>query len=130
MVIPQKSFLLVLLASFAVSGAFLWFIPYDQAALLEFSFYWKWLVAVAVVAAVAAYRTSLSFSDCVMAAGIGPAAADLVRIVIEAASDPYKHNLWPFELVVSACIGGIGALVGAGAVFTTKKFSKRTEQDT
>ena len=130
MVIPKKSFLLVLLASLAASGALFWYIPYDQAALLEFSFYWRWLVAVAVIAAVAAHCTSLSFSDCVVAAGMGPAAADLVRIVVEAAADPTKHNLWPFELVVSACIGGIGALVGAGTVFTIKKFSKRTEPDT
>jgi len=112
MVLPQKSFLLVLSASFVVSGALFWYIPYEQAALLEFSFYWKWLVAVALIAGVAAQRSSLSFSDCVMAAGMGPAAADIVRIVIETAADPTKHNLWPFELVVSACIGAIGALVG------------------
>jgi hypothetical protein len=128
MIIPRKSFVLAMLASFAASGALFWFIPYEQAAVLEFSFYWKWLVAVAVIAAVAAHWTSLSFSDCVTAAGSGPAMADLVRIVIEMTADPAKHSLWPFELIVAGCIGGIGALAGAGIVFTIKKFDKRTDQ--
>ena len=130
MVPPRKPFMVVFLASFVVSGAILWIIPYEEASLLEPSFYWKWLVAIGVIAAVASQRTSLTFSDCVTAAGFGPAAADLARIVVESSLNPTRHDMWPFEIIVSLCIGGIAALAGAGAVFTTKKFRKRTQQDT
>src|SRR3972149_9831673 len=96
MVPPRKPVMVGFRASFVVSGAILWIIPYEEASLLEPSFYWKWLVPIGVIAAVAAQRTSLTFSDCVTAAGFGPAAADLARIVVESSLDPTKPDLWPF----------------------------------
>jgi len=124
-----KSQLLVFLGSFLVSGVILWIVPYDEAVLLEFSFFWKWLVAVALVAGVAASRTKLTFPECVSASAFGPSTAGLVRIIVESVADPSKHNLWPFELVISLCIGGIAALAGAGLIFAVRGSRKREKPE-
>lgn len=127
---PLKIQTIIFFICFVLSGIILWMAPYNEASLLEFSFFWKWLVVVAVIAAITAQRTNLSFPDCVSATAFGPAAADLVRIIVETAADSSKHNLWPFELIVSLCVGGIGALVGAGFVFAVRKLRKREPTET
>ena len=41
-------------------------------------------------------------------------AAVMVRVIVEVGLDPTSHNLWPFEIVIAAVVGGFLAGVGLG----------------
>lgn len=41
-------------------------------------------------------------------------AAVMARVTVEVGIDPTSHNLWPFEVVIAAVVGGFLAGVGLG----------------
>jgi len=80
---------------------------------------WGWglLVLVAVALLVCAVgRTPMVLTALATTAGL--LTVVWVRIWMDVAVDPTDHNLWPFEIVIAAGLGGIasaaGAMVGAG----------------
>ncbi len=44
----------------------------------------------------------------------GSATPKLLRIIVDAISDPKTHNLWPFELIISSIVGLVVGAASAG----------------
>ena len=72
-----------------------------------------YLVAMVPVAVLRATRTA----PFLLAAATLPAGlvlAVVVRIAVDVMGDPSSHNLWPFEVVIAAVVGGFWGLLAAG----------------
>lgn len=103
--------LFFLIALFVV-GVPYWQIPYMRVSLPNAVWGWPLLV-VSVLAAASriVWRTRLWPTTLVLGAAV-PGAV-FARVIVDGVADPASHNLWPFELVLSAGPGFLAALVGA-----------------
>lgn len=52
------------------------------------------------------------FMLCVLAVGAMILAAVMARVVVDTATDPTSHNLWPFELVLAGFVAGVTTAAG------------------
>ena len=106
----------VLVASFAgsflVVGLTYWQIPYVQVSLPD-AVWGAPLIFVVVSAALPCILSATRFWLSTLIVGSSVPAAVLARVMYEAFLDPTSHNLWPFEIILSAGPGLIAALVGA-----------------
>jgi hypothetical protein len=106
--------LVILAAAFAASflaiGGLYWPVPYAQVSLPD-TLLGPGLLVVGVAAG-AAVIARIGLLPALAVVGAAAPAAVLVRIVRDTAVDPTSHNLWPFELVLSALPGYAAAFVG------------------
>ena len=100
------------LVSFVLSGAILWPTPYNDIALIQPAFFWKWLVLIAIVSFVAAVKTKILFLQNVIFSALGFPAAMFARVIVEGTLNPGTHNLWPLAMIISFFIGLAGAAMG------------------
>ena len=109
-------------AAFFAIGLFYWRIPYAQVSLPS-SLPGVGLIASAAAAALARGFGGGGLVMSVLAAGAGAPAAVLARVIVDVSRDGTSHNLWPFEVVIAAAVGGICALAGAlvGSLFVMLK---------
>lgn len=103
------------LCFFAVGIPF-WQIPYSQVNVPN-AFYGIGLVLLFTVAVLLRAMSVASFRNSFLVPGLAPAAALMVRVIVEGVMDPSRHNLWPVVLVIVLVLGfavaGGGALAGA-----------------
>lgn len=105
---------------FAFFGAFFavglsyWQIPYGKASLPD-SIIGVGLFAVAVLAGVSRVVVAVRLWPATLIVGAAVPAAVLARVMYDTAADPTSHNLWPFEIVLSAGPGFVVAWLGAAA---------------
>jgi hypothetical protein len=101
---------------FFVVGVPYWQIPYAKVSLPS-TLYGPGLLVVGVLAAAARAFGQARLLTVILAVGAAVPAPILARIAVETAKDPTSHNLWPFEVIIAAVIGGLcssaGALVGS-----------------
>ncbi len=113
--LPSRPFTACMATAFLASGIPWWLAPYNRfsfsqpAAILGF-------LAFVCLGAWFAGGTGLGFGRTILAAGLGVPAAVMVRVVVDTAKDPTSHNLWPFEVILTAAFGfglaACAALVG------------------
>lgn len=103
---------LAFVGSFFAVGLVYWQIPYSQVSLPNAVFGTSLLVVV-VLAAVPRVVSATRFWPTTLVVGASVPAAVLARIIVETSSDPTSHNLWPFELVLSAGPGLLASAAGA-----------------
>ena len=98
--------------SFFVIGLPYWQIPYSQVSLPNA----VWGIGLLVVAAFAAVPRAISatrFLRTTLVVGASVPAAVFARVIVEAVADPTSHNLWPFEIILSAVPGLLASTAGA-----------------
>jgi hypothetical protein len=100
------------LAAFFAIGLFYWRIPYAQVSLPS-SLPGVGLIVTAAAAALARAFGGGGLVTSVLAAAAGAPVAVLARVIVDVSRDGTTHNLWPFEVVIAAAVGGVCALAGA-----------------
>lgn len=60
-------------------------------------------------------------------AAFGYVLASVLKMVIDWQTDPTSHNLFPFEIIISAIIGLVAGVVGTAAGLILKKIIKICE---
>jgi hypothetical protein len=98
-------------AFFAV-GAMHWPIPYDEVE-LPASLMGPGLALVALAAVIARVFGRVGFLSAIVIVGSAAPAAIVARVVVDTATDPTSHNLWPVELFLGGMVGYTCAAVGA-----------------
>ena len=99
-------------ASFLAVGVPYWQIPYSDVE-LPTTLMTLALVVVALAAAIARAIGHSRFIVCVLVIGATIPAVVMARVVVDTATDPTSHNLWPFEIILSGFVGTFVATAGA-----------------
>lgn len=110
--------------SFLAVGLPYWQIPYADVALPN-TLVTPALVVVALAAALARAVGRSRFMVCVLAIGAMIPAAVMARVVVDTATDPTSHNLWPFELVLAGFVGAAAATAGTALGSVASRFSRK-----
>lgn len=98
-------------ASFLAVGLPYWQIPYADVE-LPTTLMTPALVVVALAAAIARAVGRSRFMVCVLAVGVTIPAVVMARVVVDTATDPTSHNLWPLEVILSGMVGVLVAAAG------------------
>lgn len=103
-------------AGLALIGIPFWRQPYNADYLADLMLQLGFVGLAAVTAALAASGAARLPQIFWVMLAVFPAAV-MIRVVVETASDPTDHNLWPFELVFATVLSLIpvvlGLLIGA-----------------
>jgi hypothetical protein len=104
--------------SFFAVGVPYWQVPYAKLSLPD-PLYGTGLLLVGVLSAAARACCKARLLAVIFTVGAAVPAAIFVRVVVDAAKDPTSHNLWPFEVIIAAMVGGLCASAGAlaGSLF-------------
>lgn len=95
-----------------LAGISYWVIPY-RAANLPNSLYGPALAFIVLAAAITVALHMMKLGKTVALFSATLPAVVMLRIIIETASDPTSHNLWPFELIIAGALALACALPGA-----------------
>lgn len=109
---PRVATTAAFLVAFLAVGVPYWRVPYAQLSLPS-SLWGPALIVVGVVAALLRFAGGARFWPATLIVAASVPAAIIVRIVLDASSDPASHNLWPIEVGIAVCIGFLVALLGA-----------------
>ena len=96
-------------------------IPYGKLTLPNALLGPSLFVVVAAAAVVCATR-SATYRESVLIMGASVPAVVVLRVAVDVAVDSTTHNLWPFELVIAAMLGGLCSGVGAAMGWLAAKF--------
>lgn len=111
----QKVTIGAFLLCFFIVGIPFWKIPYSNVSLPN-AFFGVGVLAVFVVAALLCVSFRFSFRRGLVVPGAAYPAALMIRVVVEGAMEPSRHNLWPLALIIAVLLGvvvaGSGALLG------------------
>lgn len=99
-------------AAFFTVGVPYWLIPYSKLSLPD-AVLGVGLLVVAAATALARVYSGRRFFRVVAVIGSAVPAVVIVRVVVDGLRDSTSHNLWPFEVVIAAIVGGAAALTGA-----------------
>ncbi|HEX5132303.1 MAG TPA: hypothetical protein VFX92_07440 [Candidatus Krumholzibacteria bacterium] len=103
-----------------VVGIPYWRVPYSHVSLPD-TLMGGELVVVALIAALVRRVGRCRVVPSLLAIGLAVPAAVVIRIVVETATDPTTHNLFPFEIVIASVVGliasGVGVLAGSATGF-------------
>lgn len=103
------------LICFFIVGVPFWSLPYNQVNLPN-SFFGIGVFAVFLTSALLSFAFKFSTRRSFAVAAMVFPAVLMARVVVEANSEPGRHNLWPLALVIAAIMGilvaGAGALLG------------------
>jgi len=104
--------------SFFAVGVPYWQVPYAELSLPS-TLYGTGLLIVGVLSAAARAFCRTRPVAVIFTVGATVPAAIVVRVAVDAAKDPTSHNLWPFEVIIAAMVGGLCASAGAlaGSLF-------------
>jgi hypothetical protein len=110
---PVRRWLVLAFAiAFFTTGAMHWTLAYADVSLPD-TLLGAGLVLVVLAAALARWKARASFWVSTLVVGAAVPAAVAARVIVDTASDPTSHNLWPFELVLAGMVGHASAAVGA-----------------
>lgn len=112
------------IVSFLAVGLPYWQIPYADVALPN-TLVTPALVVVALAAALARAVGRSRFMVCVLAIGATIPAAVMARVVVDTATDPTSHNLWPFEIFLAGFVGALAATAGTALGSIPARFSSK-----
>ncbi len=90
----------------------LWLMPYSDINIPS-ALYGPGLVLVFALAALLRAAGVASFLKTLNVMAATPAAAIVVRVIVDTAADPTKHNLWPLVVMIAIVIGYACAAPGA-----------------
>jgi hypothetical protein len=110
--------------AFFAFGAMHWTLPYSDVELPN-SLIGAGLVLVVVAAVLARTRGRASFWITTLVVGAAAPAAIAARVIVDTATDPTSHNLWPFELVLAGVVGHTTAAVGAVAAGAWQRITRK-----
>ncbi len=99
------------IASFFAVGLPYWQIPYSDVE-LPTTLITAALIVVVTAAALARAIGNSRFLVCVLVIGATIPACVMARVVVDTATDPTSHNLWPFEIVLAGLVGAFTAAAG------------------
>lgn len=94
-------------------GTTYWARPYAELQLPSALLWWP--VLLVFFGAVATRLAGAGFAVSGLVPGAALPAVVAIRVLVDAASDPTTHNLWPLELLIAGALGFGAALLGAGA---------------
>jgi len=123
---PRAAYWLVIafVLSFFAVGVPYWKIPYTKVSLPS-TLYDRGFLVVGVLAAAARALGKTGFLAVTLAVGAAVPAPILARIAVDTVKDPTSHNLWPFELIITAVLGVIcssaGTLVGSVPLLLSRR---------
>ncbi len=100
-----------LLTFLAVGGPY-WLIPYNKLNLPD-ALLTPALSVACLAPLVLCSHAGTRFWKATLTIAAAVPAAVLARVIADCAHDPSAHNLWPFEIVIAALVGFVGALAGA-----------------
>jgi hypothetical protein len=103
----------------ATVGALIWFVPYREY--IHNAYPYEPLAVLAGVALLLSWLIGTRFLSTAFAVACSYPAATLLRIVMDSLGHPTGHNLWPFEISMSAALG-IFAAVPATAIGRTLRY--------
>ena len=110
-------------AAFFAVGVPYWRVPYGKLNLPD-AVLGAGLLVVVAAAALARVDSGRRFLRVVAVVGSSVPAVVMVRVVFDGLRDSTSHNLWPFELVIAAFVGGVaacaGALLGSAALWLSR----------
>lgn len=109
----RKASMMVFLLCFFTAGVPFWRIPYAELNVPN-GFFGVGVAAVFIAAAVSGFFLRASFRRSLIVPALVFPAVLMARVVVEAAMEPSRHNLWPLALIIAALTGLVVA--GAGAV--------------
>lgn len=102
----------VFLACLLAVGVPFWRIPYSSVNVPD-AFYGAGLLVVAIAPLVLVRFAGAGFARSLLIPALAPAAALLLRVIVEGIQDPSRHNLWPLALVIVLVLGVVVAVPGA-----------------
>ena len=102
----------VFLGCLLVVGVPFWRIPYDSVNVSD-AFYGQGLAVLAIAPLVLAWFARTGFARSLLIPALAPAAALLLRVIVEGIQDPSRHNLWPLALIIVLVLGVVVAAPGA-----------------
>jgi len=113
--LDRVALVLAVAIAFLAIGAVLWPLAYREVSLPN-TLFGPGLAILGALAAGVRLRQAIGFWVSTLAIGAAAPAAVMARIVVETAVDPTSHNLWPFELILTAGVSlptaALGALIG------------------
>jgi uncharacterized membrane protein YfcA len=98
-------------ASFLAVGLPYWQIPYADVE-LPVTLMTPALIVVVLAAALARAIGQSRFIVCALVISATIPAVVMARVVVDTATDPTSHNLWPFEIVLAGFVGAFTATAG------------------
>jgi hypothetical protein len=100
------------LVAFLAVGLPYWQIPYNKLNLPD-AVLGAGLLVVGAAALLTRIYSGRHFLLVVVVMGAAVPAAVMARVLFDVMRDPTSHNLWPFEVVIAAFVGGAAAFAGA-----------------
>lgn len=104
----------VFLVCLLAVGVPFWSIPYAGVNVPN-AFYGPGLLVVALAPLVLVRFAGAGFARSLLIPALAPAAALMLRVIVEGIQDPSRHNLWPVALVIVLVLGVAVAAPGAFA---------------
>jgi|SRR5688572_4122540 len=98
--------------AFLATGSMHWTLPYSEVELPN-SLLRPALIGVLVAAMVARVFGRNGFLITTLVIGAAVPAAIAARVMMDTATDPTSHNLWPFELFLGGFVGHACAALGS-----------------
>lgn len=102
----------VFIACVLVVGVPFWRIPYSSVNVPD-AFYGPGLLVIAFAPLLLACFSRTSFLRSLLIPALAPAAALMLRVIVEGIQDPTRHNLWPLALIIVLVLGAVVAAPGA-----------------
>ena len=101
-------------ACFLIVGVPYWALPYARVSLPD-ALMGPGLLAVGVAAAALCALGAARPGRALVVLGATVPAVVLGRVVVETATDPTSHNLWPLEVVIALVVGLVATVPGVAA---------------
>lgn len=102
----------VFLACLLAVGVPFWRLPYAGVNVPD-GFYGPGLLVVAIAPLLLMRFARAGFARSLLIPALAPAAALMLRVIVEGLQDPTRHNLWPLALIIVLVMGVLVAAPGA-----------------
>ena len=100
------------LLAFLAVGSMHWTLPYSEVSLPN-SLMRPALIGVLIAAVLARILGRTGFLGTTLVIGASAPAAIAARVIVDTATDPTSHNLWPFELFLGGFVSTACAAAGS-----------------
>ena len=108
----DKRSIFIMGLAFLVAAMVHWTVPIEELEMLNKVFILKWSVGAFIVGVIGVIMLKQNPMQTGLLAVIGFVAAVLVRLVVDAFTEPTDHNLWPFELIVAVLVAFPFSFIG------------------
>lgn len=108
----QRGLWLAFAAGVVCVGLSFWFVPYNRLNVPD-GLYGPGLAVVFVLALLLCVTGTATLVRAATVMSASVPAAVLLRVIVEGAMHPTRHNLWPLVLVIALVVGAAVAVPGA-----------------